>query len=131
MVEVRFDLQMRRDGDLLRAELTGQRSPLQAEMARHSQETWAAILQECQRLALARLLVVSRLTGWLSTMAVFSTIAYLDKTVPSSIAKIAYVDLNPQTHPHNAFGQELAKERGRAIAVFESEDDARRWLADA
>ena len=42
---VKFDLQTRRDGDLLRAELIGQRSPLQSVMARHSQEAWDAITQ--------------------------------------------------------------------------------------
>jgi hypothetical protein len=126
---VKFDLQMRRDGDVLRAELSGERSPLQSEMARHSQETWDAIIWECRTLGLSRVLVVSRLTGWLSTAAVYSTIAYLEHIVPPSIEQIAYVDLNPQTMPYNAFGQKLAGHGGRAIAVFESGDDARTWLA--
>jgi hypothetical protein len=126
---VKFKLQMRRDGDLLRAELTGERSPLQSEMARHSQETWDAIIWECRTLGLSRVLVVSRLTGWLSTSAVYSTIAYLEQIAPPSIEQIAYVDLNPQTMPYNAFAQKLAGQRGRAIAVFKSEDDARTWLA--
>jgi hypothetical protein len=120
---------MRRDGDVLRAELTGERSPQQSEMARHSQETWETIIWECRTLGLSRVLVVSRLTGWLSTAAVYSTIKYLEQIVPPSIEKIAYVDLNLLTMPYNAFGQELAKQRGRAMAVFDSEDDARTWLA--
>jgi hypothetical protein len=98
-------------------------------MARHSQETWDAIIWECRTLGLSRVLVVSHLTGWLSTAAVYSTIAYLEKVVPPFIKQIAYVDVNPQTMPHNAFGQKLAGPRGLAIAVFESEDDARTWLA--
>lgn len=126
---VKFDLQMRRDGDVLRAELTGQRPPLPSEMARHSQEAWDAIIWECRTLGLSGVLVVSRLTGWLSTAAVYSTVAYLERVVPPSTEKVAYADLNPQTMPHNAFGQKLAGQRGRAIAVFESEDDARTWLA--
>lgn len=126
---VKFDLQMRREGNVLHAELTGQRSPLQSEMARHSQETWDAIIGECQTLGLSRVSVVSRLTGWLSTAAVYSTIAYLEQVIPPSINKIAYVDLNPETMPHNAFGQKLAGQRGCAIAVFGSEADAKAWLA--
>ena len=128
-VKVKFELQMRQDGDVLRAELTGERSPLQSDMARHSQETWETIIWECQTLGLSRVLVVTRLTGWLSTAAVYSTFVHLERIVPPSIVRIAYVDLNLRTLPINAFGQELAKRRGLAIRVFDSEDDARTWLA--
>jgi hypothetical protein len=127
---VKFELLMRREGNVLCAELNGQRSPLQPEMARHSQETWDAILWECQVLGLSRVLVVSRLTGWLSSVAVYSTVSYLEQNVPTSVEKIAYVDLNPQTMPFNAFGQRIAGQRGRPIAVFDNEADARAWLAN-
>ena len=123
-----YELRMTIDGDVLHAEVEGQRSSNQAEMAADSQSFWYDIVWECQRLGLSRVLVVARLTGWVSTAAVLSTHEYLQKIVPASIERIAYVDLNPETVPYNRFAQELSRSGSFEVGIFDTEAAARSWL---
>lgn len=123
-----YDLRMTIDGDVLRADVAGQRSSNQAEMAAASQSFWYDIVWECRTLGLSRVLVVARLSGWVSTTAVFSTYEYLQKIVPPSIKRIAYVDLNPETMPYNRFAQELARTGSFEVGIFDTEAAARSWL---
>jgi len=123
-----YDLRMTIDGDVLRAEVAGQRSSNPAEMAAASQSFWHDIIWECRNLGLTRALVVARLSGWVSTAAVLSTHEYLQKIVPPSIRRVAYVDLNPDTVPYNRFAQELSRSGSFEVGIFATEEAARSWL---
>jgi len=123
-----YELRMAIDGDVLRAEVEGQRSSNPAEMAAASQSFWYDIVWECRRLGLSRVLVVARLSGWVSTAAVLSTHEYLQRIVPASIERIAYVDLNPETVPYNRFAQELSRSGAFEVGIFDTKAAARSWL---
>jgi hypothetical protein len=72
-----YQLRMDDDGSVLRAEISGERSSLSIEMAQDMQVCWEAILWEAKSRALARVLVVSNLTGWVSTSAVIATVEFV------------------------------------------------------
>jgi hypothetical protein len=126
-----YNLTMDDDGSVLRAELAGERSPLPIEMAQDIQVCWEAILWEAKARDLASVLVVSRLTGWVSTSAVIATVEFVRHIAPETVERIAFVDLNEKTSSHNAIAEKVAVAERLKIAVFEDESSARAWLVAA
>lgn len=126
-----YGMQWRHDGVTLRVEVTGERSSSDADMALDILACWDRAFDECRAHRLQQVLLISHLTGWLSTAAVYCTVDHLAQTVPVNVRRIAQVDLNARSRPHSRFAEKLAADRGLPLAVFDDEAAALRWLAGA
>ncbi len=120
---------MEDDGEVLRVRLRGERPANEFDMALEGQCRWQAIFDECVARRLSSLIVVSEMTGWVSSAAVRATVTYAAHIIPRSIERIAFVDLNEETWRFNAFAEPIGGEHGIPLRVFSEEAAALRWLA--
>ncbi len=122
-----YSLEFQVDGDLLCVHATGDRDSDNPGAA--AQEAWARIAQKCEETGLARVLIISRVTGRYPTLDTYETMSTLDQYGISRDWKIAYVNSDPDCRQDLMFMMAVADNRGFLVRLFGEEDEARKWLS--
>ncbi len=118
-----FQVEFRRDGNRLRALVTG----VSGTLAR-AHEYWLAIAQEAGRVGVSMLLVVDRTTGdKLRPEELEQFIHDLDGLGLDSL-RIAYVGTEASRAAQHEATEILAREQGFVVRVFGIEAEASLWL---
>jgi hypothetical protein len=110
--------------DHLHARVEGDNTP--KDVANYMTE----IQNRCSQYKCRKVLIEENLTGpTISTFDIFKIVDQASQNVPSTVQKIAYVDMNAQ-HDHEAmhFAETVALNRGVNIKLFTNLQLAREWL---
>ncbi len=124
MSEQPFRIDYSREGDLLRAHVTGVNGTLETTMA-----CWTALAVELQRDAAPKsLLVVDDMEGEPPPPEQLEQFVQAMVGMGFEGVRVAYVEAHAQQIPEVEYGEILARERGFDARVFGNEFDARIWL---
>ncbi|WP_222564300.1 hypothetical protein [Novilysobacter antarcticus] len=118
-----FQIGFRRDGDCLRASVTGVTGSLEA-----SKEYWTLIAKETLNACLATLLVVDGTAGSSLTLAELEQFIQHLSELGLDKVRTAYVGSDTAHSWQNETAEILARERGFVARVFDIESEASRWL---
>ena len=124
MSTVPFRIEYTRDGELLRAHVTGINGTLETTLA-----CWMALAAEVQRDPRPKaLLVVDDMEGEPPPPEQLAQFVQAMMGMGFEGVRVAYVEAHAEQIPAVEHGEILAREQGFDARVFGSEDDARRWL---
>ncbi|MEO6170295.1 MAG: hypothetical protein ABIO84_05110 [Lysobacter sp.] len=118
-----FRIEFRRDGDRLRAELTGVAGCLATVT-----ECWRMIASETVRSGVSMLLVVDHSSGDALTLEELEQFIRLLAGIGLEGVRVAYVGSDPAKAVNNEATEIYARERGFITRVFHVESDATTWL---
>jgi len=90
-------------------------------------ECWGEIITRCRKDGRHRLLVVLDGPGNATELDAYESTRGIIALGLQGL-KIAYVDLNPENHKNNQFGELVAGNRGVFAKVFTTEPEAEQWL---
>ena len=93
-----------------------------------SRQFWNEIAAECERLRPARLLVEEDLKQQLPSIADTYQGAAERQDMGLAGIRIAFLDLQPDQHEQNQFGELVARNRGINMKVFRDRAEALEWL---
>lgn len=117
-----YDVRVTVHDRYLRVEASGRRS------IEDSRALFRRIAEESASHRLYDILLVLKLEGRLSTFEIEDMVAQHREAGFDSRHSIAAVDENPESRPDIAFAGDVANVRGLRGALFESEQEALRWL---
>ena len=123
MSEQPFRIDYSREGELLRAHVTGINGSLETTL-----DYWTALAGEVRRLAPAALLVVDDMEGEPPPPEQLELFVHAMVGMGFEGIRVAYVEAHAEQIPAVEFGEILAREQGFDARVFGNEDDARIWL---
>ena len=124
MSELTFRIDYSRDGELLRAHVTGVNGTLETTLA-----CWMALAAELQRDPGPKsLLVVDDMEGEPPPPEQLAQFVQAMVGMGFEGVRVAYVEAHAEQIPAVEFGEILARERGFDARVFGNEADARIWL---
>ena len=119
-----FHIDYSREGDLLRAHVTGVNGTLETTMA-----YWTALAAELQREQVPKsLLVVDDMEGEPPPPEQLEQFVQAMVGMGFEGVRVAYVEAHAQQIPEVEYGEILAREQGFDARVFGNEFDARMWL---
>ena len=119
-----FRIDYSRDGELLRAHVTGVNGTLETTLA-----CWTALAAELQRVPVPKsLLVVDDMEGEPPPPEQLAQFVQSMVGMGFEGVRVAYVEAHAEQIPAVEFGEILARERGFDARVFGNEADARIWL---
>lgn len=119
-----FHIDYERDGELLRAHVTGINGSLETTLA-----YWKALAAELQRDPRPKsLLVVDDMEGEPPPPEQLAQFVQAMVGMGFEGVRVAYVEAHAEQIPAVEFGEILAREQGFDARVFGNEDDARIWL---
>lgn len=119
-----FRIEYGRDGELLRAHVTGVNGTLETTMA-----CWTALAAELQRDPTPKaLLVVDDMEGEPPPPEQLAQFVQAMVGLGFEGVRVAYVEAHAEQIPAVEFGEILAREQGFDARVFGNEADARIWL---
>lgn len=118
-----FQIEFRRDGDRLRASVTGVTGTLEA-----LSEYWSLIARETVRAGVSMLLVIDRTTGGSLTLGELEQFIHDLSELGLEAVRTAYVDVDTARSWQNEITEILARERGFVARVFDIESEASLWL---
>lgn len=121
-----YQLEFEVEGDVLCVRATGDREA--DSPARSAQDAWSRVAQKCRETGLARVLILSKVTGRYPTLDTYETMSTLDQYGVSKDWKIAYVNSDPECRQDLMFMMAVADNRGYLVRLFGDEDEARKWL---
>jgi hypothetical protein len=117
-----YDVRVTVHDGYLRVEASGRRS------IEDSRALFRRIAEESASHRLYDILLVLKLEGRLSIFEIEDMVAQHREAGFDSRHTIAAVDENPESRPDIAFAGDVANVRGLKGALFESEEEAVRWL---
>ena len=124
MSEQPFRIDYSREGELLRAHVTGINGTLETTLA-----YWTALAAELQRDAAPKsLLVVDDMEGEPPPPEQLEQFVQAMVGMGFEGVRVAYVEAHAQQIPEVEYGEILAREQGFDARVFGNEDTARIWL---
>ena len=124
MSEQPFRIDYSREGELLRAHVTGINGTLETTLA-----YWTALAEELQRGTPPKaLLVVDDMDGQTPPPEQLEQFVQAMVGMGFEGVRVAYVEAHAQQIPEVEYGEILARERGFDARVFGNEFDARIWL---
>jgi hypothetical protein len=109
------------NGRYLRAHVFGGRDSLQV-----SSDVWRFLTAECERLGTRRLLAIEELDGTVP-LEQLPALTEVQMACGFDRLRIAFVDLRVDVHT-NELSELMLLEREVAVQVFNTEDEALRWL---
>ena len=118
-----FQIEFRRDGNRLRASVTGVTGSLEV-----SREYWALIARETMSAGVPMLLVIDRTVGGSLTLAELEQFIHHLSGLGLEKVRTAYVGVDTARSWQNETTEILARERGFVARVFEIESEASLWL---
>ena len=118
-----FRIEYQREGELLRARVTGVNGSLETTL-----DYWMALAGEVRRLAPAALLVVDEMEGEPPPPEQLELFVHAMVGMGFEGIRVAYVEAHAEQIPAVEFGEILAREQGFDARVFGNEGDARIWL---
>jgi len=118
-----FRIDYSRDGELLRAHVTGVNGTLETTLA-----CWMALSVELRREPSGALLVVDDMEGEPPPPEQLAQFVRAMTGRGFEGVRVAYVEAHPEQIPAVEFGEILAREQGFDARVFGNEADARVWL---
>ena len=121
--EPAFRIEYQREGELLRAHVTGVNCSLETTL-----DYWTAMAAEVRRLAPAALLVVDDMEGEPPPPEQLEQFVKAMVGMGFEGVRVAYVEAHAQQIPEVEYGEILAREQGFDARVFGNEFDARMWL---
>jgi hypothetical protein len=119
-----YDVRVTAHDRYLRVEASGTRD-LEA-----SRNLFRRIAEESAAHGIPSILLVLKLEGRLSTLDIDDMVSSHRKFGYDTRHTIAVVDENPESRPDTSFAGDVGAVRGLAGRVFDSEEDAVRWLLD-
>lgn len=119
----RFRIDYTREGDVLRAHVTGVNGTLETTVA-----YWTALAAELQRNPPAALLVVDDMEGEPPPPEQLEQFVQAMVGLGFEGVRVAYVEAHADQIPQVEVGEILARERGFEVRVFGDEQAARIWL---
>lgn len=119
----RFRIDYTREGDVLRAHVTGVNGTLETTVA-----YWKALAAELQRNPPAALLVVDDMEGEPPPPDQLEQFVQAMVGLGFEGVRVAYVEAHADQIPQVEVGEILARERGFEVRVFGDEQAARIWL---
>ena len=119
----RFRIAYTREGDVLRAHVTGVNGTLETTVA-----YWTALAAELQRNPPAALLVVDDMEGEPPPPEQLEQFVQAMVGLGFEGVRVAYVEAHADQIPQVEVGEILARERGFEVRVFGDEPAARIWL---
>lgn len=119
----RFRIDYTREGDVLRAHVTGVNGTLETTVA-----YWTALAAELQRNPPAALLVVDDMEGEPPPPDQLEQFVQAMVGLGFEGVRVAYVEAHADQIPQVEVGEILARERGFEVRVFGDEQAARIWL---
>ncbi|MCB2204805.1 hypothetical protein KQI65_08645 [bacterium] len=111
---------------VLRVQVSGDRAV--GSTSRNAESMFRKISIASKETGLHRILVISKITGSLSTMSVFETAASLGEYGIELGWRIALVNLDYPSRMQLEFGMTVAVNRGTGIKMFDTEKEAMEWL---
>ncbi len=118
-----FRIEYSRDGELLRAHITGINGSLETTLA-----CWTALAGELQRDPPRSLLVVDDMEGEPPPPEQIAQFVQAMHGMGFEDVRVAYVEAHAHQIPEVEYGEILAREQGFNARVFGNEVDARVWL---
>ncbi len=118
-----FRIEYQREGELLRARVTGVNGSLETTL-----DYWMALAGEVRRLAPAALLVVDEMEGEPPPPEQLELFVHAMVGMGFEGIRVAYVESHANQIPQVEVGEILARERGFDVRVFGDERAARIWL---
>lgn len=118
-----FRIDYSREGDLLRAHVTGVNGSLETTVA-----YWTALAGEVLRDVPKALLVIDDMIGDPPPPEQLAQFVQAMVGMGFEGVRVAYVEAHAEQIPAVEFGEILARERGFDVRVFGNEGDARIWL---
>ena len=119
----RFRIAYTREGDVLRAHVTGVNGTLETTVA-----YWTALAAEVQRDPPVALLVVDDMEGEPPPPEQIEQFVQAMVGMGFEGVRVAYVEADADQIPQVEVGEILARERGFQVRVFGDEQAARIWL---
>ena len=119
-----YDVRVKSHDRYLRIEASGTRS------RDASAALFRSIAEETERHGIYDVLLVLKLEGRLSTLEIDDLVSSHRSFGYDRRHTLAVVDENPESRPDTRFAGDVGAVRGLSGAVFESEDDAVRWLLE-
>lgn len=119
----RFRIDYTREGDVLRAHVTGVNGTLETTVA-----YWTALAAEVQRDPPVALLVVDDMEGEPPPPEQIEQFVQAMVGMGFEGVRVAYVEADADQIPQVEVGEILARERGFQVRVFGDEQAARIWL---
>jgi len=121
------DIQTSRDH--IRVEVSGRRAPGRTVIDAY--DVGQRIVEECRKAAIEKVLLVSQLTGHIPALEAYEMITGLEDIGWSRSTKLAFVDMNSESHEESLFTETVAVNRAYFMKVFDNEEDARDWLLNS
>ncbi len=118
-----FQIEFRRDGNRLRASVTGVTGSLEV-----SREYWALIARETMSAGVPMLLVIDSTVGGSLTLDELEQFIHHLSGLGLEKVRTAYVGVDTARSWQNETTEILARERGFVARVFEIESEASLWL---
>ncbi|QOW23067.1 hypothetical protein INQ42_05830 [Lysobacter avium] len=118
-----FQIEFRRDGNRLRASVTGVTGSLEV-----SREYWALIAREAMSAGVPMLLVIDSTVGGSLTLDELEQFIHHLSGLGLEKVRTAYVGVDTARSWQNETTEILARERGFVARVFEIESEASLWL---
>lgn len=121
-----YKLNFQDENGILLVLISGERE--KEELVNRAKETWRKIARMGNEKGYGKLLIVSSATGSYPVLDAFLINSSLDECGVQRVWKIAFVNLDQASFPDVKFAEMIAVNRGFDLAVFDSEESARRWL---
>jgi len=121
-----YKLNFQDENGILLVLISGERE--KEELVNSAKEAWREIARMGSKKGHRKLLIVSSATGSYPVLDAFLINSCLDEYGVQRVWKIAFVNLDQASFPEVKFAEMIAINRGFDLAVFDSEESARRWL---
>jgi hypothetical protein len=112
--------------DHIRVEVSGHRTP--GKTVEDAGVVGRQIVAECRRSAIEKILLVLQLTGRMHPLDAYTLVTGSEDYGWSRSFKLAFVDLNAESHEDSLFTETVAVNRAYLMKVFDNEQDATEWL---
>lgn len=110
----------------LRVEGRGHRS--ENDPLKSGQAVVDKVAMKCRESGYTRIMLVSHLTGAYPPFANFQVIVSMEQLGVPKEWKMAYVNLDPESHKAVLFSETIAVRKGYQARVFDNEQEACDWL---
>ncbi len=117
-----YNLEFEERAEYLYARVSGDKDNVEI-----SKQYWREIAEECQRTKCGKLMIVEDLKEMGTTMDTYQFASEIPNMGFSGI-QIAFVDQHIEQLPLNEFGELVATNRGVYVKIFNSIEEAEKWL---
>lgn len=112
--------------DYLRVEVSGDRST--GDPAKSGRSAVDQIVEKCRASDYTHILIISHLVGDYPPFANYQVVSAMAEQAIPEAWKVAYVNLDPNSHKAVQFSETMASRKGFRARLFDNERDAIDWL---